>query len=116
MPNDLNLQVMQRISVAFTYAALLLSITSPEISTALVALTIALNFRFYRFMAGRRGWLFALRTIPMHLLYFLYCGIGLVAGVVLFAVQGEQGMSRRVATESSELLERPAAYQARHEG
>ena len=38
--------------------------------------------RFYRFLAGRRGWRFAIQAIPLHLLYFLYSGVGFGAGLI----------------------------------
>ena len=54
-----------------------------------ILLAILLNLALYRFFASKRGWPFAIRTVPMHLLYFLYSGLAMVTGVALFAVRTE---------------------------
>ena len=77
MPNDLNLQFHQRLSVILVYVLLGLSITGHFVyaGAAVLAAVIALNFPFYSFLAGRRGLLFALAAIPLHLLYHFYNGV-----------------------------------------
>jgi Glycosyl transferase family 2 len=80
MPADLNLGLGQRVSAASaTLAAAMLPLApwvpAPYAIAALLALVIAINLPFYRFLAGRGGWGFALRAIPLHLLYFL-CAAG----------------------------------------
>ncbi|MBI1745730.1 MAG: glycosyltransferase family 2 protein [Acidobacteria bacterium] len=49
----------------------------------LVALVI-INFPFYRFFAEKKSWLFAVRVLPFHLLYFIYSGIAFVWGIVTY--------------------------------
>ncbi len=83
IPNDLNVQRSQRLSVALVYLALMLAGVYWPASAIAVGLVIALNHRFYRFLAARRGWLFALRAIPLHLLYFVYSGAAFLAGCAL---------------------------------
>ena len=45
-------------------------------------ITVALNHRFYRFLAHKRGLWFAIRSVPLHLAYFLYSGAAFVVGCV----------------------------------
>jgi glycosyltransferase involved in cell wall biosynthesis len=83
IPNDLNVQQSQRLSVALMYLALLFAAAYWPVSLAAVAIVIALNHNFYRFLASRRGWIFAVRAVPLHLLYFIYSGAAFVAGCVM---------------------------------
>lgn len=41
---------------------------------------LAINWRFYWFLGTRWGWLHALAAIPIHVLYFLYCGVSFGVG------------------------------------
>ena len=77
MPNDLNLQLHQRLSVILVYALLGLSITGHFVYWGIAVLlsVVALNFQFYSFLAHRRGVPFALAAIPLHLLYHFYNGL-----------------------------------------
>jgi glycosyltransferase involved in cell wall biosynthesis len=83
IPNDLNVQSSQRISVVLMYLALLLAPFYWPASAIALLITIALNHRFYRFLAGKRGIWFAIRSVPMHLTYFLYSGAAFVVGCVI---------------------------------
>ena len=83
IPNDLNVQRSQRLSVALMYLALLLAAVILAGIARSGAIVIALNHSFYRFLARRRGWIFAVRAIPLHLLYFVYSGAAFVAGCAL---------------------------------
>ena len=49
---------------------------------ALLLAIIALNRRFYAFFARARGLAFAVRVLPLHVLYYLYSGVALAIGVV----------------------------------
>ena len=89
MPNDLNLRIQQRFCVALVCGAPALAVPFPALSCLAILLTILLNFPLYRFFAGRRGWVFAVRTVPMHLLYFLYSGLSMAAGIAIYAVETE---------------------------
>lgn len=81
-PAALNLEPAQRWSVALTGAALGLasiSVVEPRLavpSAAAVLAVLALNLDFYRFLRRTRGVGFALASVPLHLIYFICCGIG----------------------------------------
>ncbi|HYL35488.1 MAG TPA: glycosyltransferase family A protein [Bryobacteraceae bacterium] len=79
IPNDLNVQWSQRISVALMYIALSTTLVYWPAAVAFAAVVIALNQRFYRFLERRRGLFFALRAVPLHLLYFVYSGTAFLA-------------------------------------
>jgi glycosyltransferase involved in cell wall biosynthesis len=82
IPNDLNVQSSQRISVVLTYLALMLAPFYWPASVVSLMITIALNHRFYRFLSRKRGLWFAIRAVPLHLAYFLYSGGSFVVGCV----------------------------------
>ncbi|MGC8792503.1 MAG: glycosyltransferase [Bryobacteraceae bacterium] len=87
MPADLNLRWRHRFSVAlWTLAVALAPIAFCRPVAALVAfasasLAAGLNADFYRFLAVRRGWWFALRAVPAHGVHFLCCAAGFGLGV-----------------------------------
>jgi hypothetical protein len=87
MPNDLNLRIDQRFCVALVCLAPILAARFPILSFLSVLLTMALNLPLYRFFAARHGWWFAVRVVPLHLLYFLYSGLAMMAGAALYAVE-----------------------------
>lgn len=103
MPNDLNLRIEQRFCVALVCLAPLLALRFPALACLAIALAILLNLTLYRFFADRRGWPFAIRTVPMHLLYFLYSGLALVAGVALYAVRSEPALEAESAAKTEHL-------------
>ena len=82
IPNDLNVQSSQRISVVLVYLALILAPFYLPASAISLIITIALNHRFYRFLARKRGLWFAIRAVPLHLAYFLYSGASFAVGCV----------------------------------
>jgi hypothetical protein len=49
------------------------------------AVLLILNNRFYMFLAARRGRLFALAAVPFHILYHLYNGFSLAAGIAHYS-------------------------------
>jgi glycosyltransferase involved in cell wall biosynthesis len=85
MPLDLNLKMSQRISGAATAVAFLLLLLIPWApltagfsAVALFLTVIALNAPFYRFLASCGGWWFAVRSMPLHALYFGCATLGYV--------------------------------------
>lgn len=116
MANDLNVRVSQRASVALTGLAIVLLLMAPLAAAACIAIVAALNLPFYRFLARTRGAWFALRTFPLHLIYFIVGGTGFaivqlrygLGGplAVFFAlallIQGSQGAFFADAYESDE--------------
>jgi glycosyltransferase involved in cell wall biosynthesis len=87
MPNDLNLRIDQRCSVALVCLSPLLAARLPALSLISLLLTILLNLPLYRFLARRRGWWFAVRAMPLHSLYFLYSGLAMMTGVTLHVLR-----------------------------
>jgi hypothetical protein len=93
LDNDLNLRWADRASVVLSYAvicsiapALAISPVFALVTLAMIALFVLINHRFYRFFATRRGLVFALRVIPLHLLHYLYSGFSFVVGSGLFVL------------------------------
>jgi len=107
LPDDLNLERVQRLSVALMllWMALLPATAiagdargfDPRLAgVALVppGIVLVLNHRFYRFIAERRGIWFAAAAVPMHFLYHLNCGLSLLGGAIRYGWR-----SRRKATQ-----------------
>jgi GT2 family glycosyltransferase len=94
--STLNVTPVQRLSVALVYLSffsLLASIfwlKALIIAAALALIVTLLNLDFYRFYLNRQGLWFALRVVPMHWLYFLYCGFSAVWGTLLHYLEGDQ--------------------------
>ncbi len=86
---DLNLQTHNRVSVVAVYGlllALLVGLWQPLgllMAVLLALLLLALNLNLYRFFAAKRGLWFALRTIPLHWLYYFYNAISFAIGAAL---------------------------------
>jgi len=102
-PNDLNLQISQRISTLAAFMGLFGLIllpfsgwgAAPVVAAAL--LLIGLNSEFYSFLRQKRGLGFSLMAMPWHWLYFVYSGASFVIGQVLYRlVRTEPNMVRRV--------------------
>ncbi|MGQ9633221.1 MAG: glycosyltransferase family 2 protein [Bryobacteraceae bacterium] len=74
------------------------------------ALLLVLNQRFYRFLAARRGKLFALAAVPFHILYHLYNGLSLAAGIVHYSWM-RLARKRQHAPAKSQVPESPALKQ-----
>jgi len=100
MPNDLNLRTSQRVSVGLVCA--LLAVSGPAGWKALqqtslpteealllgllglwslgIASIVALNVRFFRFLAQRRGAGFAVSAVPMQIAFYIYSGFAFAIG------------------------------------
>jgi len=83
-PDDLNIRFSQRLSVllvGIALAALVFLLLEPwSLAVTLLAslATIGINWRLFRFFCRTGGPAFALKCIPLHLLYFLYSGLSFV--------------------------------------
>jgi len=81
-PDDLNVRLSQRVSVALTavvVVCLALAIVEPFVLTvAAVACLglVVLNWDLYRFFARKRGVWFAICSLPLHFCYFITAGLG----------------------------------------
>jgi GT2 family glycosyltransferase len=84
LPNHLNVSRSQRASVALVWLALIGAMIGTAFSIVPLLAAILLNIPFYEFLHKRRGLWFALRSIPMHLLYHFYNGISFAGGASSF--------------------------------
>lgn len=89
LPSTLNLAMDQRVSAALTWvacalvpASLFLGPWALAVAALLAALVVALNWRFHAFFMEQRGPLFLLVSVPLHLIYFVCCGVGAGLGTV----------------------------------
>jgi glycosyltransferase involved in cell wall biosynthesis len=102
LANTLNVKPAQRVSVALAYLIPPLVIAAfwwPLMSVVALALAVTLtviNLDFYRFFLRRSGWWFTLRVVPLHWLYFWYCGLSFVWGTLLHYTSGDSGSSTRL--------------------
>jgi len=94
LPNTLNVSNDQRMYVAFAYMAVFFAVGAlwqpilGWVSLGLLMLICITNLKFYGYFASRRGWYFALRVIPLHWLYLLYCGFGFIVGNIAHRREG----------------------------
>jgi membrane-bound ClpP family serine protease len=87
MPNDLNLKWHQRASVVLVLLSVLLfcagvfnpALFAPGVLGLLGVVT--LNLGFYRFLAARWSWRFAVTMFPLHLLFYCYSALGFLYGL-----------------------------------
>ncbi len=92
MPADFSLDTRNRNSVIMACLTALLTLASIVQPQALVlvvlcmALFIAINSGFFRFLAKSRGWLFCVRCLPLHLLYYLNAGLAFGLGFLGYAL------------------------------
>ena len=102
MPKDLNLQMSHKTS-SFSVALMILVIPFLffghmkfyEIPIAIIASLflsilflnfLILNRELYSFYIQRKGLMFMLRVIPLHLLYYLYCGTSFVVCCIPYKI------------------------------
>ncbi len=84
----LNTKWSQRVSVVLVYLTIITTVAAicwPGlwlVAAAMAVLVTLINFDFYRYFAARRGLWFTLRTVPMHWLYFFYCGVCILVGTI----------------------------------
>ncbi|MDG3005803.1 glycosyltransferase family 2 protein [Paludisphaera mucosa] len=89
---DLNVQAAQKLSVAATGGLLLATAALPmtawagAVAVACAGGVVALNTPLYRFLARRRGVGFAVGSFPLHLLYFVCCGVSVVIALTRWYV------------------------------
>ena len=86
LDNDLNIDHSSRLSAALVCLAAVALATGffwrPALMFAalLLAVATAMNFKFYRLLAKKGGFFFALVAIPLHWLYFLGAAVGFAIG------------------------------------
>lgn len=93
MPAELNLRWRYRFSVVLWASALaaagfaLFDPGAIRFAAAGAGAAVLSNAGFYRFLASRRGWIFALCAVPLHALHFLCSGAGFAAGLMLHVLR-----------------------------
>ena len=115
---DLNLSSESQYGTVLTYAMFTCLLAAPFVggSLALVLLGVAsaslllviwLHREFYRFFLEKKGPVFTLGVLPMHLLFFLYSGLCIPLGMLSFLVDRRKAKStsRGPAVRSLEPLE-----------
>jgi glycosyltransferase involved in cell wall biosynthesis len=86
--DDLNLKISNRISVILIFLLLLALLGAwfvPSVMVFAMVVAVALlafNWPLYRFFYDKRGFGFAIKTIPWHWFYFLYSGLAFMIGFV----------------------------------
>ena len=93
-PNDLNISISQRISIALVYLllfSLFLTVAMVSYTPSFLMLSMSIflsivyaNLHFYEFLARKRGPSFMIRAVPLHLTYYFYCGLSFLMGVMVF--------------------------------
>jgi glycosyltransferase involved in cell wall biosynthesis len=82
VPDDLNLKLDQRVSSGLVGLAGVLTALSPlrlellGLAAAALAGMVVVNRRLFLFLLRERGLGFALACVPLHVLYYLCCGLG----------------------------------------
>lgn len=133
LPDDLNLRRSQRVSVILSAWAVLLggleltqmvagwSLLPRSLGVAGILVSLGclgfLNRAFYQYLASRRGWLFALSAIWLHILYYVYSGAAFAIGAGMYAFRAVFPESHREAplSEYCGACERTGADGARNE-
>jgi glycosyltransferase involved in cell wall biosynthesis len=106
VPNDLGVRMGQRISVALLFLSVLPLagiLWYPDYRwtialTALLCIYAAMNHSFFAFLLRLRGPWFALRCVPLYLVYHFCCGVGVAVGAWRY-LRGQAG-GRRAAAQS----------------
>jgi cellulose synthase/poly-beta-1,6-N-acetylglucosamine synthase-like glycosyltransferase len=94
MASTLNVKSTQRISVALVYLLVLSLVVAAWwpvywLSVVMLALAVTvLNLDFYRYFLAHSGLWFTLRVVPLHWLYFGYCGFCVLWGTLLHYLSG----------------------------
>ncbi len=52
---------------------------------AMTFLILAINGRFYAYLAQRMGWLTALAAVPFHVLFYFYSGASFITGLAMYS-------------------------------
>jgi GT2 family glycosyltransferase len=127
MPNTLNLDYRNRVSVALVWLAVVLVLIGQFskaahgpallfVVGACLALAVYANRRLYRFFGQHGGVPFAAGSVAAHLLHLFLCGLSFLLGVVLFAVSPKESTAFpehaiEHAIEHSEELDAPIALE-----
>ncbi|HJY83826.1 MAG TPA: glycosyltransferase [Candidatus Binatia bacterium] len=93
LPNDLNLRLSSRVSIALTYGLLLTVLGSwwwPRllvVAGVMAFSLLLLNTQVYGFFWRKRGLRFTLQVVPWHWLYYFYSGLAFAIGSASFLLR-----------------------------
>ncbi len=96
---DLNLRLAAMFSIPLVWGAIFLSFFCYRFPVLLplailaISLCVFMNLPTYRYFCRIRGFLFAVKTIPLHLLYHFYNGISAVGGVLGYFLSGNRRLT-----------------------
>ena len=121
LPNDLNLKTSQRLSVGLAGMLVLAIITSlagaPLVGALVAAASVfgiaALNRDLYGYFTQVRSFGFATAALPLHIVYFLCCGIGATLGSGAFfgkALVARAASSRFLSVAGADALAKLAGF------
>jgi hypothetical protein len=94
--NDLNIGHSERLCVVLTYGlvgTLIGAIWWAQLLAVAVLIMVALlvkNAPLYRFFLRKRGLRFALQSVPLHWLYYLYSGLAFAIGLARHVFRGSR--------------------------
>lgn len=96
--NDLNLKSEARLSVVLTFTLVAALIAAGwwqlawGVAAAAAIALLLINLPVYRFFLRKRGWIFMLKTIPWHWLYFFYSGFSFAIGTARYHLFSKRRM------------------------
>ena len=85
--NDLNIRHSERLCVVLTYGLVgalfgaIWWVPSVAVAALIMVALVIINAPLYRFFQKKRGFRFALQSIPWHWLYYLYSGLAFAIGL-----------------------------------
>jgi cellulose synthase/poly-beta-1,6-N-acetylglucosamine synthase-like glycosyltransferase len=106
MANTLNVKPTQRLSVVLVYLtalAVLAAMWWPVgwiVTMVLAVVVTVINHDFYCYFTTRSGLWFTLRVVPLHWLYFGYCGFCMMWGTLLHHLAGVLGSSPAAVSQT----------------
>ena len=92
---DLNVRNDQKVCVAMAGLMSLALLAAPLWPASLLmvpvalAMIVALNFGFYRFLAKEKGLAFSVASIPLHYVYYCSCGVSVIIALGLWKLSGK---------------------------
>lgn len=88
LPDDLNVRPVQRVSVALSMVSLatmllaLLDVRWLTVTLLAAGSIVAINREFYELLVRRGGLVFAVLSVPLHIVYFVCAGLGFATALV----------------------------------
>jgi glycosyltransferase involved in cell wall biosynthesis len=109
--SDLNVSRGQKACVAATGLGIVAALLAPWIPSLFgvalsgLVLQAVVNRKFYKFLARRRGWGFAVASFPLHYLYFCCCGLSVGLALAIYHLPNQS--SPRGVVRSTDRVDSP---------